>query len=326
MRFHPNYTLNVIKDKDFNTEIQKIEEELALYVSSGKYISFDNTSIYYEYFLAKKPKANIVIVHGLSEFTKKFYEFIYYALNQGYNVFLYDQRCHGLSDRLTDDDSILHVDDFVDYAMDLELFIDKIVIPTEDIPVFIYSQSMGGAVSALYLANHSEKIKKAVFSVPLLEPVIHNVPYSLAQKCVKLGRIILGSKKKFFLSKDFDPEIEYNDTYGSSKVRFDHNIKLRKENEKYQSSPMSFGWVYNSLMLHRKILKKNFVEKINVPILLISAEMDTVVKNEPQRAFARLCKNCEFIQMDNVTHALLASESTELEKILNHIFSFYENK
>lgn len=325
MRYEPNFTLNVIKDELFETQIKELENELAKYANFGEFASFDKTKIHYEYFLCENARGNIVIVHGLSEFTKKFYEFTYYALNLGYNVFIYDQRCHGLSDRLTNNVDILHVDNFNDYALDLEIFIEKIVIPTENKPIFLYAHSMGGAVSALYLNKYSDKIKKAVFSAPLFIPVVNNVSTFLARESVRLGKVLLGPKRRFFLSNDFDPDIKFNEKYGSSEPRFYHNINLRKQNIKYQSSPMSFGWVFNSLTVHHAILKKKFLNKIKTPILIFSAEKDNTVKNEPQYYFAKHCENCEIVNIENTTHAILASKTEMLEKVLKSTFDYFSN-
>ncbi len=323
MRFIPNFKFQIIKDENFNTEILDVEKTLNEYKNTGEFVAFDNTKIYYEYFLAENAKANIVVVHGLSEFTKKFYELSFYLLNQGYNVFLYDQRCHGLSGRLTKDKYILHVDSFKDYATDLEQFIDSVVIPTQNLPIYLYSHSMGGAVCALYLNKHQEKIQKAVFSAPLFDPVVKSVPEYVARASVRMCKVVLGPKKRFFQSKDFDPFIEYKEHYGSSKVRFDYNINLRKGNENYQSSPMSFSWVLGSLTIKNTILKDKFIEKIKTPILLISAEKDTTVKTEPHKIFASKCKQCKFVEIKNETHALLAANSTELENIIKLILDFY---
>lgn len=325
MHFIPNYEFRVINDENFNTEILNVEKILNEHKNTGEFVSFDNTKIYYEYFLAQNAKANVVIVHGLSEFTKKFYELSFYLLNQGYNVFLYDQRCHGLSGRLTKDKYLLHVDSFNDYATDLEQFIDNIVQPTQNLPIYLYSHSMGGAVSALYMAKHQDKIQKAVLAAPLFDPVVKSVPEYVARLSVRMCKVILGPKKRFFQSKDFDPFIEYKEHYGSSKVRFDYNITLRKNNENYQTSPMSFSWVLGSLTIKNTVLKDEFINKIKTPILLISAEKDNTVKTEPHKIFASKCKQCKFVEIKNETHALLAARDSELENMIKLTLEFYSN-
>ena len=66
-------------------------------------------------------------------------------------MFLYDQRCHGLSERLTERVDLIHVDRFDDYVKDLEIYIDTIVAKNKGSnPLYIFSHSMGGTVTAMY--------------------------------------------------------------------------------------------------------------------------------------------------------------------------------
>lgn len=325
MRFSPDYKLNLIDEEEFLNVIPSVEKKLADIKNSGTFNAFDNTEIYYEYFLAENSKASIVVVHGLSEFVNKFYEFIYYCLNQGYNVFVYDQRCHGLSGRLTDRIELLHVDSFYDYAKDLSQFIDEVVTRVEDKPIYIYSHSMGGAVSALYLSQNSAKIKKAVLSAPMFEPVVDSVAYPIARMGVGIGRLFYGNKTKFLLTREFDPDVKYSEAHGTSRARFEHNMKMRRENPHYQSTPMTFGWIYNSLIIRDKIFKRKTIKNISTPMLLISAEKDTIVKLKPQYDFANKCKNCKLVNLKNTNHALLAGTSQTIGEVLNLVFDFYEN-
>ena len=324
MKFIPDYSLNIISEEDFSQKIVEIETTLEKIKIAGSYKAFDGIDIAYEYFLSQNSKASIVIVHGLSEFTKKYYEFIYYCLNQGFNVFIYDQRCHGLSGRLTDRIELLHVDSFDDYVDDLTRFIDDVVLKTVEGPLYLYSHSMGSAVCALYLAKHTDKIEKAVFSAPMFVPVVDSVPLPIARMGVSVGRLFYGNKTKFLLTSEFDPDAQYKSDYCSSKARFEHNMMMRVENPSYQSTPLTFGWVHNSLIVNKKIFKKDVIDKIKTPILLFSAERDMTVENEPQYKFAKRCKNCQLIGVKDTTHAVLASDAETLTRVMKQIFDFFD--
>lgn len=323
MKFIPDYKLDIIPDCEFNTRISDVEKKLVECRTTGSFNAFDNTKIYYEFFLSEGNRASIVIVHGLSEFTKKFYEFIYYMLNQGYNLFIYDQRCHGLSGRLTSHRDLLHVDRFDDYVRDLNQFMDEVVTPNTDRPVYLYAHSMGCAVAALYLARYRKKIKKAIFSAPMFVPVVDRVSQQVARHSLGIAKMLLGKKTKFSLTKEFNPDASYKAGHGSSRVRFEYNMNLRRENPNYRSTPMSLGWVHNALTVGAQIFKSKIIDNINAKILIISAENDTMVENEPQVLFANLCKNCEFFEIKGETHALLASNAKTLGNMMQRILAFY---
>lgn len=325
MKFVPKYNFQVLNEEEYPFAIKKIEEDLSKYQNSGYFDTFDGKKNYYEYFLCENSKASIVIVHGLSEFTKKFYEIAFYLLNMGYNVFLFDQRCHGLSCRLTDRVDMIHVDKFEDYAADLSLFIDNVVIPADDKPLYLYSISMGGAVSLLYLANEQTKIKKAVLAAPLIDPKDTMVPRLIAKAGIIFWTALHGSKSKFKFSKEFNPEVPYRSELDSSRCRFERNMELRREEVMYQSTPLSLGWTYNSVSIRPKLLRRSFIKKIKTPLLLISSGKDMVVKNDAHEIFARRCDYCDRIIIDGATHSVLSSKSSIIKEHLSACLEFYDS-
>lgn len=326
MNFIPDYKLEIIKEEDFETSIKEVEERLSECKNSGYFDSFDGKKMYYEYFSAEKAKASIVIVHGLSEFSKKFHEAAYYFLNQGYNVFIYDQRGHGLSFRMTEQIDLIHVDSFYDYAKDLDAFIENVVMPTNPGTLYIYSHSMGGAVTTLYLAKNHSRVKKALLSAPLFDPVVtHGVSDRVAKMGVFMAKLFCGGKKKFFGSKEFNPEVKYNGEADASKARFDYNMDLRRNNPCYQSTPMSLSWTYGSLTICSKLLNKKITEGIKTPMLILSAENDSVVKIEPQFEFASKCDMCEIVTIKNASHAMLAGDMEIMTDHLTRTLRFFED-
>ena len=325
MRFVPDYTMDILTEEAFPVAIRQIEERLAACRVSGFFDAFDGEKLFYEYFLAENSRASIVLVHGLSEFTKKFYEITFYFLNQGYNVFLYDQRCHGMSCRLTDRIDVIHVDDFADYEKDLATFIDTVVKPAEDKPLYLYSHSMGGAVCAMYMANHPKAIVKAVMSAPLIDPVASPLPRWFIRPGLRIGGLIFGKKTKFALSSEFNPNHPFEKAGDASHNRFMHNLTMRRQEPMYQSTPMSYGWVYQSLILCSRLLKKGFVEQIETPILLFSAERDTVVKIDAQHRFAARCRTCQLWTLKDATHAILSGTQDTITEHIRMTMDFYRD-
>lgn len=323
MRFVPDFKLNIIAEEEFPQRIKEIEATLDKCRVSGTFKSFDKAKLFYEYFLCENSKASVVVVHGLSEFTKKYYEVAAYFLNQGYNVFLFDLRCHGLSQRLTEDIELIHVDAFKDYADDLEQFIDKIVIPAEEKPVYIYSHSMGGGISAMYLEKNSEKIKKAVLSSPMIEPYAGKTPVFLARFFMWVENTFMNPAAKWNFSSEFNPEHSFKNSSDSSEARFNHNLNMRINNANYRTTPLSIGWVYNSLTLKRKLLKHRAIKNIKTPILLISAGKDTVVKNSAQKKFAKKCKTCRMETVLDSKHSMLTGDNNTLTQHLKLVLDFF---
>ena len=316
---------DIILEEKFAERIQEIEKELSKTRNEGFFDSFDGKKLYFEYFLKQNAKASVVIVHGLSEFTKKFYEITWYLLSCGYNVFLYDQRGHGRSFRMTSNRDLLHVDKFTDYAYDLNEYIEKIVLKASDKPIYIYSHSMGGAVTALYLAKWQDTTKKAVMSAPLFEPCVAKVSHKVAKASALVSCVLFGKKKKFWTSNEFNPETPHKKSHDASFSRFNYNMNMRRQNIEYQTTPMSNGWIYNALCLRSQITKSNLPLKIKTPILLISAQNDRIVELEPQKEFSAKCKSCKFISLKGANHAMLTGTHKTITEHISAVLNFFEN-
>lgn len=324
MLFTPNYKLNIITEEVFPSEIEKIENMLIPCRNSGYFKTFDNKDIYFEYFLAENAKASVVMVHGLSEFTRKFYETAWYFLNMGYNVFMYDQRGHGLSFREAEPIELIHINRFEDYVTDLEAFIDNTVADiSKTLPIYLFAHSMGGAVGAMYLATHQGKIDKAVLSSPLIKPQLGSLPLCVAKIFTKLDSALKGNTKKSSNSKDFNPNPSYSKSSDISRSRFDHNMKLRISDRHYQSTPMSNGWVYEALSLRKKLVSKHIAGSISTPILLLSAEKDTVVCNKSQALFASKCKSCVLHTVKSAKHSMFSGNDEIITEFMTKIIEFY---
>ena len=92
-----------INENEYEKQMRdKVLPLILQYEKSGYFKSDDDINLFYRKFELPKPFASIVIVHGFTENTHVYDELIYYMLEQNYSVYIYDQRCHGLSDRLTD--------------------------------------------------------------------------------------------------------------------------------------------------------------------------------------------------------------------------------
>jgi len=313
--------MEFLTEKTFAEGIKKIEKQLEAVKTEGYIPSFDGIKLHYEFFKTENAKATVVAVHGLSEFTKKYYEFTYAMTESGFNVMLYDQRCHGLSERLTDDVRLIHVDDFSDYVKDLEHIIEKTKALSEK-PIYLYAHSMGGAVTAFYLEKHGG-IEKAVLASPMFLPVASGLPPFLARILLRFCELRVGKSTRFRYTKDFNPNHQFKNTSDASYARFCHNMDMRRSDERYQSTPLTVGWTLRSLCLAPSLMRA--AKRITTPILLLSPENDTVVKIKPQYRFARLCKSCTIQNVKNAKHSMLTGDDETVKSHLLQIIDYFSS-
>ena len=314
--------LHILTEEEFPQAILAITEDLTARGHEGYLEGCGGCRLHYEYFLAENSRASVVIVHGLSEFSKKYYELIHYFLGQQYNVFICEHRCHGLSGRLTQRHDVLHTDSFDDYAEDLDRFIRQVVEPVDQRPLLLFAHSMGGAVAVIYMAKYRHNIRRAVFSSPLMQPVVGPVPHWVARTSVWMDNLRWGGKARFRRTKDFDPDYPFEKANDISYSRFYYNQQMRCQNPEYQTTPTSNGWVRGSLSLKSRLPRLG--RKIRTPILLLSAALDTTVENSAQYRFAKACPGCRLEVMKNSKHSMMTGDLETIRDFMVRMLQFFE--
>ena len=314
--------LHMIPEEECPAAIVRIEEELSQLRREGYFTAQGGAKLYYEYFFADDPVGSVVFVHGLSEFTKKYYEFAHYFLSQGYNVFLYDQRGHGKSHRDVSRPELIHIHSFDQLVVDLDAFIETVVRPAAHVPLYLYAHSMGGAVGLLYLARYGSKLEKAVVTSPLMLPRMNDVPVLPIWLMTAVGQVLRGPKAKFLLSGEYEVGRPCTPDPGDSPNRVRYCLAHRDREPLYRSTPMTLGCVRNSLKLRRLLLRKRITEGIRTPTLMLCADTDTLVRTRYQGRFARRCNACTHEILAGANHALHTDCNEIMEKALERILSF----
>ena len=317
MKIIPSYQLSVLGENEYLEKMTAISQQLEQYGKDGTFSGFDGKPLYYEYFQVRESRGAVVLVHGLSEFTKKFYEFAWYMLNQGFDVFLYDQRGHGRSCRLTDEPDVIHIDAFSDYQKDLNCFVNNVVLPVSEGPLYLYAHSMGCAVALQYLANHPAVFQKATLSAPMIEPLTGDVPPKIARLGLNACMLVSKGKERFWRTNDFDPDYPFERSQDKSRARFQWNMNIRLSDNRYHTTPLSLRWVQQALSLRPKLMCKGFLKKLQTPILMLCAECDKVVCTDAQEAFASKCPTCRRVVIPETTHSMLCgTQDTVAQHIL----------
>lgn len=306
MGHKPTYTLDFIEDAAFRSRMDEICARLDAIRVSGHFTGVADVKLYYEYFPAEDARGSVVLLHGMSEFTRKHYELAWYLLEQGYSVYLYDQRCHGHSQRLTDRQDLIHVEQFSDFVEDLDIFMKQLVLPTAAQPVYLYGHSMGGAVSMFYLAEHPGVFRKAVLSAPLFVPRV-GAPTPIAAISACKDKLLRGDRSRLTHSREFVAKIppEWENDPRCSRNRY--MMQLRLDDLAYRTTPMTAGFALRALYLTPKLLR--IAKKITTPHLLISGQADTVVQTKPHSRYAKRAPQCRFVSVPDAKHAMMCDDT-----------------
>ena len=111
--------------------------------------------------LAATPKANLIISHGLAEYSGRFDPIASYLVKHDYNVFRYDQLGHGGSDG---ERGFLSSPD--DLSENMKVMVDRVKSNYPNLPLFILGHSMGGETVLLYGAKYPHTVDGMVVTDP----------------------------------------------------------------------------------------------------------------------------------------------------------------
>ncbi len=280
--------------------------------------------IYFEHYKADDPKGVIVISHGFTESIKKFTESVYYMLQAGYEVWGVDHRGHGRSFRHNSNPYVVHVERFEDYVLDLVHLTETRVLPSAgELPVYLYCHSMGGCIGAWLIEAYPSLFRKAVLSSPMLGLSFGKIPVPI----VYLGASIkgIGEKRKEPLNPidSFPQEGDFENSCDSSRCRYDYYFKKRLADPFLQTSDPSINWGKQSVKACARVTSKKWTSRIRIPVLLIQAGNDTVVKNSSQELFVSRTKECGFYRVAGMKHELYMTDSDVLIPYWEKVFSFF---
>lgn len=286
--------------------------------------------IHVKRYLADQAKGVVVISHGFSESALKYPELIYYFLKENYHVYLPEHCGHGLSYRLTEDPSLVHLDHWSRYSRDLLRIARLVRKAHRGLPLYLYAHSMGGAVAAIAAARDPYMFEKVILSSPMIRPLTGSVPYSAA---VRVARAACRSGKAGSYAagqKPYDGSEVFEASSGLSRPRFERYKNIRRNNLSCQTWSPSYGWVYNAAKMNWYLQKKAWME-IAAPVLLFQAETDHLVSNRAQDIFAEKIKKyertaCTLVRVPGTRHEIFNSPDEILEKYWGMVFAFLEER
>lgn len=315
--------MRILSEEHYASEMAQTEKILSACETRGELCSFDGCRLSYTCYRAENSAASVVFVHGFTEFSEKYHELAACFLQAGYDVFLFDLRGHGLSERQVDDVHLAHVEHFSDYVEDLECFVSQIVRPASaGKPLYLFAHSMGGGIAALWLAQYGGATR-AVLSSPMVCPRTYGLPRlalrHIVEKCARAD----GWNAKFRFAGEFTPDADFRKGGDLSYARFRYNLDKRIANIHYQNSSATNAWMYEALTVQERLLDKKTAARVQAKVLLLSAGRDASVRRAPIRRLARLLPNGRHQCFRRGKHGLPTSDNALLAQYLRTVFDFF---
>jgi lysophospholipase len=316
----------VNKIQNFFKPVDK--EIIQLKVDYGMMPTPDNSYIRfakYYYPIKNYHKGTMLVLMGRREFIEEYKEVNLDFLNRSYKIYTFDWRGQGGSKRTLGDPIKGHIDDYGTYLKDLIQFINQIVLPDLEAPLYMFAHSMGGNIALRYILEQTiTPVKAIILSAPMVD--VRTAPYhpKVARALAK-AMTFTGYKERYiFGEKLTPPEFEPFDEnpFTNDADQFSKRRKIQMKYDQYVVRGYTFGWLeatFQSIAALHKLLQN---KKIDIPMLLLSPENDPVIRNEVYQDVLKTFINGQLKIYPNTRHCLL-DESTEMRKIIwNDIDNF----
>lgn len=111
----------------------------------------------------ERPKATLLIVHGIGEHSGRYMNLVNYFVPRGYAIYSFDHRGHGRSPGLRG-----HINKWAELRGDVQNFVQMVATQAAERPLFLFGHSLGGLIVAEYVLHHAEGLHGVLISAPAL--------------------------------------------------------------------------------------------------------------------------------------------------------------
>lgn len=292
------------------------------------YPAWDNTQLYWCAMTSPQHTKAIVVVNGRLESVWKYQELFYDLFQQGYDVYSFDHRGQGLSDRLLKDKEIGHVDTFDDYVRDLAALVSHFQLQRYA-QRYLLAHSMGGAIATRYLQTHADHAFDAVvLSAPMFGI---QMPWQLRAIAEPLSRMLTYRYRTPHYAPGYGPY--YAKPFAINPLTHSE-VRYRWFRELYEQKPAlklggpSTRWVWQGLKATRQCLQDT--RQLTIPTLLLQAECDTIVSNASQTRFitqlAQTNTNSRIQLIHGAKHELLFESDCYRNQALDALFAHFNSQ
>lgn len=280
----------------------------------------DNVELCYVIAKAKKTKANLIISNGRTESFVLYTEVIMEFVEKGYDVYAVDHRGQGLSERLTGDPHLGHIDQFQQYAADLNFFVESLV-PKKKWPTFILSHSMGSAIALDYLMNYPHSIRAMVMIAPMIDirlPAPKWVILSLAKALLAY----YDTPHYVPLGAPYQEENFLDNRITHDEIRYNRYLQAYRDHPQAQLGSPSNEWLRESLEQTDRLFEN--IVKLATPCLIFQAEDEKIVSNQAQDEFAEASPQVTLKKISGAQHQILLERDDVRSQVILKTIAYFE--
>lgn len=253
------------------------------------------------------PKGSVVLSGGRTEPIEKYYEVIRDLTGRGFTVLAHDWRGQGLSQRLLPDRLKGHAAGHADFMADYQALLARFESRLPK-PWVAMAHSMGGCLTMLVLTGGETRFSAAVLSAPMLGLPLGGRPFWTARAMAAVQKLI--GRSDAYMSEaagkggggaaPFEDQVLTHD-----KGRYDTWMKQLAANPDLDLGGVTWGWVDFALSSFAWMRAPGRLEKVTIPVVILSAGEEKLVWNPDARMVAGRLPKGKFLEVPGSYHEIL---------------------
>ena len=248
-------------------------------------------------------RGSILFLPGRGDFYEKYLESLEQWHRDGWRVTAADWRGQAGSGRLGNDDTTGHVEDFADWVADLKDFWTEWVKNSPG-PHVLAAHSMGGHIVMRALVDGAVSPDAVFLSAPMLgmsgPPLPLPMLHSVARVMTMVGEPTRPAWK--WSEKPGEVPAHRRELLTHDDERYEDELWWREQRPELVMGPGSWGWVERAYASTRVIEADGAMEKVNVPVLIISTTNDKLVSHPAVRKAAQRLPKGELAEFGDESH------------------------
>ncbi|WP_377290922.1 alpha/beta fold hydrolase [Rhizobium sp. SG2393] len=290
--------------------------------TAGFFDGVGGVPVRYAIFRTEVPaRGTVVLLQGRNESMEKYFETVRDLTAAGLWVATFDWRGQGGSGRLIRNAPRRgHVRRFADYEQDLQIFLERIVLPDTRMPFFLVAHSTGGLVALSMGPALSGRIDRMVLSAPFLGLGAQAIGEGTIARLAALACMTgLGSRA---LNRDKGNRPFETNLLSSDPVRFARNAAILAAHPGLGMGPPSARWLSESFAAIRRVTRHEHLTRITIPTLVLAPTADRLVPHISVENLCRIFRAGHMVPVDGARHELFQEADRYRSQAIAAILAF----
>jgi lysophospholipase len=254
-------------------------------------------------------KGTVCLFQGRAEFIEKYFETVRDLRARGFAVATLDWRGQGLSQRALRNRRKGYVRSFDEYAIDLDTFINEVVLPDCPPPHFALAHSMGASILIRAAHQGNRTFDRMVLLAPMIAlPGLRRARVTrIAVKLMRLAGLgssfVPGGDATVMMHRPFIGNLLTSDP-----VRYARNVAVLEAKPELSIGWPTVAWADSAFKAMRELAIQGYPTSIRQPMLIVAAGQDQIVSTPAIDEFAIRLRAGSHLIVPGARHELLMEQ------------------